>query len=135
MERKDRVKSKPQFSPDIIKHIDDDRIIGIRSGTRSTHRVIGIWAVVVNGRVFVRSYRLKPGGWWGTLVKDPSGEIFVSRRKRGIKIRALPVKSEKMKEAVSAAYKEKYDTPGSVGYVAEMSRPPSRDATVELVAV
>jgi hypothetical protein len=45
----------------------------------------------------------------------------------------VPVKSEKAKEAVGAAYKQKYNTPGSVAYVEEMSRSPSKDATMELV--
>ena len=129
------MKSKIQFPAETIKRIHADRILGIRAGEKSTHRVIGVWVVVVNGRVFVRSYQRKQGGWWQTFVKDPHGEIFLYKRKRGIKVRALQVKSEKMKEAVSAAYKEKYNTPGSVGYVAEMSRSPSKDATIELVAV
>lgn len=127
------MKPKIRFPAAIIKRIHADRIIGIRSGVKSTHRVIGIWVVVVQERVFVRSYQLKPGGWWRTLVKDPQGEIFIGGRKRGINVRAVQVRSEKMKEAVSAAYKEKYNTPGSVGYVAEMSRTPSKDATIELV--
>ncbi len=128
-------KSNARFLDSILEAIDTERILGIRTGVNSTHRVIGVWAVVVDGRVFVRSYQLKPGGWWRTLVKDPHGEIFVARRRRGIKVRALTVKSEKMKDAVSAAYKVKYNTPGSIGYVAEMSRSPSKDATVELVPV
>ncbi len=129
------MKTKKPFPDTVLESIHKERILGIRAGTDSPHRVIGVWAVVVDRRVFVRSYQLKPGGWWQTLVKDPYGEIFVARRKRGIKIRAVPVKSEKMKEAVSAAYREKYNTPGSVGYVAEMSRSPSKDATLELVAI
>jgi hypothetical protein len=129
------MKSKKQFPAGIIKRIHADKILGIRAGTKSKHRVIGIWAVVVDGRVYVRSYRLKPGGWWRTLVDDPLGEIFVAKRKRGIKVRALQVKNGKMKDAVSAAYKEKYNTPGSVGYVSEMSRSPSRDATMELTVI
>jgi len=118
---------------EILATIHKDRILGIRAGTDSTHRVIGVWVVVVDGRVFVRSYEMKPSGWWRTLLEDPHGEIFVGGRKRGINVRAVQVKSEKMKNLVSAAYKEKYNTPGSVGYVAEMSRSPSKDATMELV--
>jgi len=128
-------KSKKHFPDDILATIHKDRILGIRAGSKSTHRIIGIWVVVVDGRVFVRTYLLKPGGWWQTLVKDPHGEIFVGGRKRGIKVRAVQARSEKMKEAVSAAYKEKYNTPGSVGYVAEMSRSPSKDATMQLVVI
>lgn len=127
--------AKKRLPEEIIARIQKDRILGIRAGGDGKHRAIGVWAVVVDGRVFVRSYQRKPGGWWHTFCKDPFGEIFVAKRKRGIKVCAVMVKSEKMKEKVSAAYKEKYDTPGSVGYVAEMSRSPSRDATLELTAV
>jgi len=129
------MKPKTRFREDILATIHKDRILGIRAGSDSDHRVIGIWAVVVDGRVFVRSYTMKPRSWWRTLLEDPYGEIFVAKRKRGIKIRAVQVKSEKLKEAVSAAYKEKYNTPGSVGYVADMSRSPSRDTTTELAPV
>jgi len=128
------MKPKQRFSEEVLAIIHKERILGIRAGSNSTHRIIGIWAVVVDGRVFVRSYTMKPRSWWRTFLEDPHGEIFVAKRKRGIKVRAVQVKSEKMKEAVSAAYKEKYNTPRSIGYVADMSRSPSRDTTTELVA-
>jgi len=129
------MKPKQHFSEQILAIIHKERILGIRAGNNSTHRIIGIWAVVAEGRVFVRSYTMKPRSWWRTFLEDPHGEIFVAKRKRGIKVRAVQVKSEKIKEAVSAAYKEKYNTPGSVGYVEEMSRSPSRDTTTELVTI
>ena len=125
--------TKKQFSKEALSKIHQERILGIRAGSDGTHRVIGIWAVVVEGRVFVRSYSMKPRSWWRTFLEDPHGEIFVAKRKRGIKIRAVQTRSEKMKDKVSAAYKEKYNTPGSVGYVVDMSRSPSRDTTTELV--
>ena len=129
------MKPKSHFKDDIIATIHKDRILGIRAGSDSDHRVIGIWVVVVEGRVFVRSYTMKPVGWWRTFLEDPNGEIFVSKRKRGIKVRAVQVRSEKIKDLVSAAYKEKYNTRGSVGYVEEMSKKPLRDTTTELVPV
>jgi hypothetical protein len=122
-----------RFSDDILANIRADRILGIRAGTASDHRVIGIWAVVVDGRVFVRSWSMKPRSWWRTFRGDPQGEIFVGGRKRGIRIRAVQVKSERLKELVSAAYREKYNTRGSIGYMADMSRSPSRDTTTELI--
>ena len=126
---------KKGFSEEVIATIHKERILGIRAGSDSDHRVIGIWAIVVDGRIFVRSYTMKPGGWWRTFLEDPHGEIFVAKRKRGIKIRAVQTRSEKIKDLVSAAYKEKYNTRGSVGYVEEMSRKPLRDTTMEIVAV
>ena len=127
------MKTKKGFSKEVIEAIDKERILGIRMGTDSEHKVIGIWAVVVNGRVFVRSYTTKPNGWWQTVLKDPHGEIFPAKRKRGIKVRAVQIKSEALKDAVSKAYKEKYNTPGSVGYVEEMSQKKLRDTTTEFV--
>jgi len=121
------------FSDEILALIQKDKILGIRAGKSSAHRVIGIWVVVVDKRVFVRSWSMKPNSWWRKFLEDPYGEIFVSKRKRGIKVRAVQVRSEKLKEAVSAAYREKYNTPGSVRYVEEMSRKPSLDTTTELV--
>lgn len=117
----------------VLERIKDDRIIGIRAGKESTHRTIGVWVVVVDGRIFVRSWSMKPRSWWRTLLKDPYATIFVSRRKRGIQVRARQIRSEKLKDRVSDAYREKYNTRGSVGYVEDMSRKPSRDTTTELV--
>lgn len=127
------MKSTNRFADAVLAAIHKERILGMRAGSETDHRVIGIWAVVVDGRVFVRSYTMKPRSWWRTFLEDPQGEIFVAKRKRGIKVRAVQVKSEKMKDAVSAAYREKYNTPGSIRYVEDMSRSPSRDTTTELV--
>jgi hypothetical protein len=48
-------------------------------------------------------------------------------------VRAVQTRSERLKDLVSQAYKEKYNTPGSVQYVKDMSRKRSRDTTTELV--
>jgi hypothetical protein len=119
------------FTDDILAVIDKEKILGIRAGSESTHRVIGIWAVVVEGRVFVRSWSLKPRSWWRTFLEDPYGSMFVGERE--IPIRAVHTRSERLKDLVSQAYKEKYNTPGSIQYVREMSRKKSRDTTTELV--
>jgi hypothetical protein len=87
--------------------------------------------VVVERRVFIRSWSLKPRSWWRTFVEDPSGSIFIGDRE--IPIRAVQTRSERLKDLVSQAYKEKYNTPGSVQYVKDMSRKKSRDTTTELV--
>lgn len=129
------MKTKKQFSAEVLSKIQQKRILGIRAGSAGTHRLIGIWAVVVNGRVFVRSWSMKPRSWWRTFLEDPYGEIFIATRKRGIKVHAVQVKSETLKVAVSAAYHKKYNTPGSIRYVEDMSRSPSRDTTTELLPI
>lgn len=93
--------------------------------------MIGIWAVVVEGRVFVRSWSLKPRSWWRTFLEDPRGSLFVGEQE--FPIRAIHTRSELLKDLVSQAYKAKYSTPGSIQYVKDLSRKRSRDTTTELV--
>ena len=44
----------------------------------------------------------------------------------------MQTRSERIKDAVSRAYAEKYTTPASIKYVRDMSRKKSRDTTTEL---
>ena len=127
------MKPQPHFSEETLASLRKAKILGIRAGTGSTHRVIGIWVVVVEGRVFVRAWGLSPRSWWRTLVEDPYGSMFVGDRE--IPVRAIQTRSERLKNLVSAAYKQKYNTPGSVQYVKDMSRKKSRDTTTELVPI
>jgi hypothetical protein len=125
--------SKNRFTQQLLATIHKDKILGIRAGKDSTHRIIGLWVVVVEGRVFVRSWGLKPRSWWRTFIEDPYGSMFIGERE--IPIRAVHTRSERLKDLVSQAYKEKYNTPGSVQFVKDMSRKKSRDTTTELVPI
>ena len=125
------MKPKQRFTDDMLATIHKEKILGLRAGKESTHRIIGIWAVVVEGRVFVRSWSLKPRSWHRTFLEDPYGSMFVHDLE--IPIRAVRTRSERLKDLVSQAYKRKYNTPGSIQYVKDMSRRKSRDTTTELV--
>jgi hypothetical protein len=127
------MKPKKRFTDDVVAIIHKEKILGIRAGRDSTHRVIGIWSVVVDGRVFVRSWGLKPRSWYRTFLEDPYGSIFITDRE--IAVRAVHTRSERLKDLVSLAYKEKYNTLGSTQYVKDMSRKKSRETTTELVPV
>ena len=119
-----------RFPDKILAAIREDKILGIRAGTKP-HRIIGIWSVVVERRVFVRSWSLKPRSWFRTFLEDPRGVIQVGKRQ--LRVRAIQTRSPRLKDAVSLAYREKYNTPGSVKYVRDMSRATSRNTTTELV--
>ena len=124
------MKTRTRFPKAIVSAIRDGKILGIRSGSKP-HRIIGIWAVVVEGRVFVRSYTLKPRSWWRTFREEPRGTIEVNGRE--IKVRAVFTRSERLKEAVDRAYREKYNTPGSLIFVKGFRLKKRRDTTTELV--
>jgi hypothetical protein len=119
-----------RFPPDILSAIHKSKILGIRAGTQP-HRFIGIWAVVAEGRVFVRSWSLKPRSWHRTFQAEPRGAIQIANQE--LAVRAIRTRSERLKKAVDQAYREKYNTPGSLKYVEDMTRGASRDSTTELV--
>ncbi len=121
---------KTSFSKPIIAAVDQSKILGIRAGT-GDHRFIGIWAVVVEGRVFVRPWNDKPDGWYRAFLDDPRGALTIGERE--VRVRARPVRSERLMDAVDRAYATKYNTPGSRGYVLGFRRPRRRRTTTELL--
>src|SRR5213593_2239929 len=119
-----------RFEDGILARLRGEQILRIRAGT-SPHRFIGIWVVVVRGRIFVRSWSLKPRSWYRTFLKEPRGVVQVSGRE--IPVRAVRTKSERLQGAIDQAYLEKYNTPGSVKYARDLGRAKSRATTTELV--
>ncbi len=126
------MKTSRGFPKQVVDAIRDGKILGIRAGTKP-HRVIGIWAVVVENRVFVRSWSLKPRSWYRTFLEEPTGIIVVDGKE--IPVRAIFTRSERLKKAVDRAYAEKYNTPGSRHFVRGFARSKKRrDTTTELVS-
>jgi hypothetical protein len=121
---------KRRFPPDVLKVIDKSKILGLRAGTKP-HRFIGIWCVVVDGRVFVRSWELSDRSWYRTFLEEPVGTIQIAD-KREIPVRAIRTRSERLKDAVSEAYLEKYSTPGALKYSRGFAKPKHRATTTEL---
>ena len=119
-----------RFPKAVVGAIQQGQILGIRAGVQP-HRVIGIWAVVVEGRVFVRSWSLEPRSWWRTFLEDPRGIIEVGGRT--IPVRAVQTRSLRLKDAVGRAYLEKYHTPGALKFARDLGRKKSRETTTELV--
>jgi hypothetical protein len=111
--------------------VDASTILGVRAGAAATHRFIGIWPVVIGGRVFGRSWSLKPDGWFRRFLEDPRGAIQIGSRV--IRIRAVPVRSERIRDAMDAAYAVKYPTPASRHYVRGFRTQRRRAATLEFV--
>jgi hypothetical protein len=118
-----------RFSACVLAAVEDGKMLRIRAGT--DHRFIGIWVVVVTGRVFVRSWNDKPGGWYRAFLEEPRGAIEINGRE--IAIRAKKTTSERLMDGVEAAYGMKYTTPASRQYVQGFKRPRRRLTTMELV--
>jgi hypothetical protein len=118
------------FSKLVIAALERAKIVGVRSGT--DHRFTGVWVVVVNGRVFARSWSDKPTGWYRAFVEEPHGEIQLTGG-RQIRVRARKVRGERLLDAIHEAYASKYDTPASQKWVRGFERPARRATTVEFL--
>src|SRR5215207_8004384 len=118
------------FSKPVVAALAGAKIVGVCSGTE--HRPTGVWVVVVNGRVFARSWSDKPGGWFRAFLEEPRGVVQIPRG-REIRIRAKRVRGERLLDAIDAAYGTKYQTPASQKWVRGFAEPQRRATTIEFV--
>ena len=117
------------FADAIVEAVRSAKIIGVRAGTE--HRYTGVWVVVVDDRVFVRSWNDKPTGWFRAFRKQPSGTIQVGGLE--IPVRAKLVRSARIRDEVTAAFGEKYNTKASRKWVEGFAEPARSLKTLEFV--
>lgn len=118
-----------QFSRAVVAAIDAAKIMGIRAGT--DHKFIGVWPVVVDGRVFARSWAVSRDGWYHAFVEEANGSIQVGERE--IRVRGLRPRGERIRDKVEEAYAAKYTTTASQKWVRGFRTDRRRDATIEFV--
>jgi hypothetical protein len=117
------------FSDAVVEAIRNAKILGVRAGTE--HRYTGVWVVVVDDRVFVRSWNDKPTGWFRAFRKQPGGTIQAGRLE--VPVRARLVRSARIRDAVTAAFGEKYNTKASRKWVDGFAEPARALTTLEFV--
>ena len=118
------------FADTVIEEIRKSKILGVRSGTE--HRYTGVWVVVVNNRVFVRSWNDKPTGWFRAFKKQPGGTIQIGDLE--VSVRARLTRSARIRDAVTEAFGEKYNTRASLKWVKGFAEPSRALTTLEFVA-
>ena len=118
------------FSPATLAALARAKILGVRAGT--DHKYTAVWVVVVESRVFVRSWNDKPDGWYRAFLAESRGQIHFADHVERL-VRAVPVRSARLGEAVSAALGEKYDTKASKKWVDGFALAERVAHTLELV--
>ena len=117
------------FADDVIEAARKAKILGVRAGTE--HRYIGVWVVVVDGRVFARSWNDKPTGWFRAFKKQSRGMIQIGDLE--IPVQGRVPRSARIRDAVTAALAEKYNTKGSQKWVEGFAEPARVLTTLEFV--
>lgn len=105
--------ARGRFPAETLDALAKAKILGVRAGTE--HRYTGVWVVVVERRVFARSWNNKPTGWFQAFRAQPLGSIRFGDEE--VKVRAKPIRSARLRDAVSAAYARKYNTKASQKWV------------------
>jgi hypothetical protein len=122
------------FDPEILRLLDDTKEVRIetrRDADSPEHRTI-IWVVVVEGEVFVRSVRGQRGRWYREISSNPEGALHVEEDR--IPVRAAPAKDGATVDAVSAAFRSKYQQ-SSPASTEAMVRPETLPTTLKLAPV
>jgi hypothetical protein len=104
------MKPSARFTDDVLSLLGKTKALRIRAGN-GTHRFIGIWFVIVEQRVFVRSWSIKPDGWYRAFLSDSRGAIKVGKSE--IAVRAVPIRGKTLRDSVDAAYLVRYNMPGA----------------------
>ena len=122
----------PKRFPDrLLSSLGESKMFLIRSG--ADHRFLGIWVVVVRGRVFVRPWNDRPGGWRRAFLEEPRGGIAVWGTTREIPVRARPARGERLYDAIDAAYAAKYASKANRKWVRGFKTARRRRTTMELL--
>ena len=118
-----------RFPKATVEELAAAKIIGVRAGAE--HRYTGVWVVVVEGRVFVRSWNDKPTGWFRAFLAEPLGSIQLAGRE--IPVRGRRLRGERLRDAVTRAYAGKYTTTASEKWVRGFAEPHRAARTLELL--
>lgn len=117
-----------RFPPAILTQFDATKYLYIRA---DVHRFIPIWVVVVNGRVLVRSWNDKPGGWYRAFLSHPSGAVRLEDDE--VPIRAVGLRNSRLNDAADVAFASKYTTKANLKYVQGFRESRRKATTLELV--
>ena len=118
-----------RFPGSILEELAQAKILGVRAGAE--HRHTGVWVVVVAGRAFVRSWNDKPTGWYRAFLAEPLGSVRLADRE--LPVRGRRLRGERLCDAVTRAYGEKYPTKGSEKWVRGFAEPERAANTLELL--
>ncbi|WDF77170.1 DUF2255 family protein [Mucilaginibacter sp. KACC 22773] len=123
-------KDDEQFSPNDLKQIDDAddlhispyREDGVTYGTPTW-----IWAVVVDGDLYVRAYSGIASRWHKAALKQKAGRIIAAGMTKEVGFE--PVYDRALEQHIDEAYKKKYK---NSPYLADMISSRAQSATIKI---
>lgn len=114
-----------------INYIETHSLIGIKAGL---HRetFLDIWMIVVNDRIFARSWGLAEKSWHNTFLQDPKEQIKCGENIFNIKA-IVPIDKNDLTPAINNAYLTKYNTDHNIEYAKEIIKAKHIEKTLEFI--
>ena len=119
-----------QFPTDVLEKIneaDDLHIAPFRADGKTYGTPTWIWAVVVDGDLYVRAYNGVNSRWYNSAIRQKAGRIVAAGMTKEVTFE--PVQGD-INNAVDEAYKAKYSRSP---YLSPMINSRARAATVKVI--
>lgn len=97
-----------------LNYIQNNTIIGIKAGFQRPD-FLEIWMVIIQNRIFARSWGLAERSWYNTFLENPEGEIQCGENIYPIKA-FIPKDINDLTEEINEAYLTKYYTAHNIPY-------------------
>lgn len=114
-----------------LHYINTNNLIGIKAGfERQTFT--DIWMVVVDDRIFARSWGFAEKSWYNSFLQDSQGELKCGDEVFAIK-GLVPADKNELAEAINNAYLTKYNTGKNIEYSKGIIREKHVEKTMEFI--
>lgn len=114
-----------------LDYINTHNLIGIKAGAnRSTF--LEIWMVVVDNRIFARSWGLAEKSWYNSFLQDPQGQIQCGNLIVNISA-IVPTDDDELTEAINNAYLTKYNSEHNIEYAKGIIKTEHIEKTLEFI--
>jgi hypothetical protein len=114
-----------------IEYINNNTLIGIKAGLERPD-FLNIWMVVVDKRIFARSWGFAEKSWYNTFLENPFGQIKCGDRVFSIQA-VVPKDKEAITEKINLAYLAKYNTGQNIEYAKGIIEQKHIDKTMEFI--
>jgi hypothetical protein len=114
-----------------IECIAINEFIGLKAG-KDRPNFLEIWMVVVEDRIFARSWGLAERSWYNTFLTDNKGQIKCGENIYSITA-IIPEDKNMLAEKINKAYLNKYNYGDNAGFASDMVTPERIEKTMEFV--
>ena len=97
-----------------INYINNNNLTGIMAGSQR-QTFLDIWMVVVEDRIFARSWGFAEKSWYNSFLEEPVGKIKCGENVFSIKA-TVPKDKAEITEKINIAYLTKYNTGHNIEY-------------------